>query len=106
MGVQNLPSPGMLPTSQEAGGTVHSNMLAMTAPGTEPGYDGGTMTYNVSTDSAQAPPGQDRNDRELIGPSGAKGEQDAPFPQSGAFGQVSGEDAGNAGRWKLTPSSS
>jgi hypothetical protein len=102
MGVQRLPDPGLLPTSQEAGGTVHSNALAQTAPGTDPGFDGGTLTYNVSTDAADAPAGQDRNDRELIATSGGKDNMDAPFPQSPKFG---GEAYGNAGLWRKTPSS-
>ena len=51
MAVQRLPDPGLMPTSQEAGGTVHSNALAQTAPGSMPGFDGGLMTYPVSTDS-------------------------------------------------------
>ena len=105
MAVQVYPSPGLIPTSQEAGGTVHSNALAMTAPGTEPGFDGGTMTYPVSTDSPDAPAGQDRDDRELIGVSGAKDNMDSPFPQAGAFAQADTED-GNAAMWKKTPSSS
>jgi len=55
--MQRLPDPGLTPTSQEAGGMVHSQALAMTAPGTPPGFDGASMAYPVSTDSAQ-PPGQ------------------------------------------------
>ena len=51
MGVTRLPDPGLMPSSQEAGGTVHSNELAQTAPGSMPGYDGGVMNYPVSTDS-------------------------------------------------------
>ena len=104
MAVQVYPSPGMLPTSQEAGGTVHDQSHAMTAPGTAPGFDGGTMSYPVSTDSPDAPAGQDRDDRELVGTSGAKDNMDSPFPQAGAFGQVDAEDS-NAVMWKKTPSS-
>lgn len=102
MGVQRLPDPGMLPTSQEAGGVVHSNALAQTAPGTAPGFDGGTLTYNASTDSPQAPAGQDRDDRPLVAPSGADHNMDAPFPQGSQFGA----ESYNAGMWKRTPSTS
>lgn len=52
--VQRLADPGLLPTSQEAGGTVHDQSMSMTAKGSAPGYDGGVMTYNVSTDSPAA----------------------------------------------------
>jgi len=38
-----LPSPGMLPTSQEAGNQQHDQSLAMTAPGSPPGFDAGTF---------------------------------------------------------------
>jgi hypothetical protein len=48
--VTRLPDPGMLPTSQEAGGCVHDNSAAMTAPGSQPGFDGGTLAYPASTD--------------------------------------------------------
>jgi|HubBroStandDraft_2_1064218.scaffolds.fasta_scaffold33084_2 hypothetical protein len=105
MATTRLPDPGLLPTSQEGGGTVHSNELAQTSPGSMPGFDGGTMNYPVSTDDAAPPAGPDRDDRRLVGPSGAKAQQDSPFPQAGAFAQASTEDA-NAAMWKKTPSSS
>ena len=106
MGVQRLADPGLVPTSQEAGGTVHSTAMAMTAPGTEPGFDGGTMTNNVSTDAPGPPAIPDRDDRWLVSADGSKPSagQDAPFLQGGQFGQASREDAGSA--WKPTPSSS
>jgi hypothetical protein len=109
MAVQRYPDAGMLPTSQEGGGTVHDQSHAMTAPGSAPGFDGGVMTYPVSTDAPPAPPVPDRDDRWLAGESGAKapqGSQDSPFPQAGSFAQADREDSGSAGLWKLTPSSS
>jgi hypothetical protein len=105
MAVQRYPDPGMLPTSQEAGGTVHDQSHAMAAPGSMPGFDGGLMSYPVSTDAPPAPPAPDRDDRRLIGPDGSPGSQDAPFPQAGAFAQADTEDSG-AAMWKKTPSSS
>lgn len=101
MGVQQLPSPGMMPTSQEAGGTVHSNALAQTAPGSMPGFDGGQMSYPVSTDSPQ-PESSAHDDRNPVEPGGSSGPQDSPFPQAGRFGD---EVYGNAAMWKKTPSS-
>lgn len=103
MGVQRLPDPGLIPSSQEAGGTVHSNSLAQTAPGTQPGFDGGLMTYPVSTDSP-GPMSPNQDDRRPVEPSGAMAaSKDSPFPQAGAFGVVN-EDS-NAALWKRTPSS-
>ena len=105
MAVERLADPGLLPTSQEGGGTVHSNELAQTSPGSMPGFDGGTMNYPVSTDEAAPAPAPDRDDRRLIGPGGAKGAQDSPFPQGGSFVQADREDS-NAAMWKKTASSS
>ena len=48
--METLPNPGMVPTSQEAGGMVHTNELAMTAPGSPPGFDGGALIYPTSAD--------------------------------------------------------
>jgi hypothetical protein len=104
MAVERLPDPGLMPTSQEAGGVVHDNSLAMTAPGSAPGFDGGTLSYPVSTDDPAPPRGPDRDDRRLIAASGAKAQQDSPFPQAGSFAQADTEDS-NAGLWKLTSSS-
>ena len=107
MAVQRYPNPGMMPTSQEAGGTVHDQSHAMAAPGSRPGFDGGQMSYPVSTDDPPAPPIPDRDDRWLLGPDGSKApqsQQDAPFPQAGSFDQADTED-GNAAMWKKTPSS-
>lgn len=102
MGVQRYPDPGLLPTSQEGGGVVHSNALAMTAPGSAPGFDGGKLTYNVSTDSP-GPMSGNQDDRRPVEPSGAMaGGKDSPFPQAGSFGQ---EQYGDAAKWKKTPSS-
>lgn len=54
--VQRIPVKiGLVPTSQEAGGTVHSQAASMTAPGSQPGFDGGTMAYTVSADGPPAP---------------------------------------------------
>ena len=105
MASQRLPDPGMMPTSQEAGGTVHSNALAQTAPGSMPGFDGGQMNYPVSTDSP-GPLSSAQDDRNPVQPSGAMaGGQDSPFPQAGGFSQADLEDS-NAAKWKKTPSSS
>jgi hypothetical protein len=105
MAVQRLPDPGLMPTSQEAGGTVHSNALAQTAPGSMPGFEGGLMTYPVSTDSP-GPMSGNQDDRRPVDPSGAmSGSQDSPFPQAASFAQSDNEDS-NAARWKKTPSSS
>ena len=49
--MERLPSPGMMPTSQEAGGCTHDNSAAQTAPGSWPGFDNGQLTYTVSTDA-------------------------------------------------------
>lgn len=43
--------PGLVPTSQEAGGLIHSNDLAMTAQGSQPGFDGGLMVAPTTTDA-------------------------------------------------------
>jgi hypothetical protein len=48
--MQVLPSPGIVPTSQAAGGMVHSAALALTAPGSPPGYDGGSETFVTNLD--------------------------------------------------------
>jgi|HubBroStandDraft_2_1064218.scaffolds.fasta_scaffold11961_4 hypothetical protein len=48
--MQVLPGPKLVPTSQAAGGMVHSAALAQTAPGTPPGYDGGSETFNDNVD--------------------------------------------------------
>ncbi len=104
MAVQRYPDPGLMPSSQEAGGTVHSNALAQTAPGSMPGYDGGLMSYPVSTDSP-GPMSAQQDDRRPVDPSGAMaGGTDSVFPQAGSFGQADREDS-NAARWKPTPSS-
>jgi hypothetical protein len=107
MAVQRYPDPPLTPTSQEAGGCVHDQSLAQTAPGSAPGFDGGVLSYPVSTDAPPVPRGPDRDDRRPAGPSGAlAGGKDSPFPQAGSFGQAGREDSGNAGRWRPTPSSS
>jgi hypothetical protein len=49
--MQVLPGPHLVPTSQEAGGCVHDPSLALTAPGSPPGYDGGDLNYPVSVDT-------------------------------------------------------
>lgn len=54
--MERLPDPGMLPTSQEAGGMVHNPAGAMTAPGRPPGGDYGQLAYPVSSDLPPAPP--------------------------------------------------
>jgi hypothetical protein len=55
-----LPSPGLLPTAQEAGNMVNANDLAMTAPGSQPGYDGGAFAgpwpANTDTPPPSGPP--------------------------------------------------
>lgn len=101
--MQRLPDPGMNQTSQEGGGTVHSNALAMSAPGSAPGYDAGTMTYPVSTDApvpAALAPIRVSNEagRDPVLPGSNAGS--APITQAGL------EDQGNAGLWKKTPSAS
>lgn len=102
MGVQRLPDAGLVPTSQEGGGTVHDNSKAMSAPGSMPGYDGGAMAYPVSTDLPVPQPVPDRSDENLIGSGGAAAQpQDGPFPQAGTFGA----ESYNAGLWRRTPSS-
>lgn len=45
---------GLVPTSQAAGGMVHDASLARTAPGSLPGYDGGSETFPVSQDGPAA----------------------------------------------------
>jgi hypothetical protein len=52
-----LPSPGVLPTSQEAGNMVHDQSLAMTAPGSQPGFDGGTFAGPWPQNSDNPPAG-------------------------------------------------
>lgn len=50
-----LPSPGLVPTSQDGGGLVHANDKAMTAPGTAPGFDSGSYDAPRTTDHAPEP---------------------------------------------------
>ena len=85
--MQRLPNPGIVPTSQEGGGTVHDNSLAMSAPGSQPGFDAGSMSYPVSTDAP-------------------KPVMAAPIPVSDEKDRTSAEAGvpGNAGLWKKTPS--
>lgn len=74
----------------------------MTAPGSAPGFDGGLMSYPVSTDSP-GPMSANQADQDLQEPSGAMAAgKDSPFPQAGKFGQ---EQYGDAAMWKKTPSS-
>ena len=107
MGVTRLPNPPLVPSSMSSGGEVHSNAMAMGAPGSQPvsapspgdpGQAAETLPLPVDT----AP---DRSDRKLLDASGAKRDPaDSPFPQAGSFGQVDREDS-NAALWKVTPSS-
>lgn len=121
--VQRLPDPTMLPTSQEAGGMVHDNRLAMTAPGTAPGFDGGSYAYPASTDlpPASPPPGQSGPTipvpTQPVSSTGTK--TGGPYPDLGSTSQPrvpagSGptggqwtadvQGPGGEGPWKKTPS--
>ena len=77
-----LTGTGLVPTSQEAGGTVHSNALAQTAPGSMPGFDGGAMSYPVSTDSP-LPVSADQADQHDVDAGG--GGRMPRDPESGQF---------------------
>jgi hypothetical protein len=97
--VQRYPDPGLLPTSQEAGGSVHDNSLALGAPGSDPGFDAATMTYNVSTDAPRPPAGPDMADQWDVDPGGAH--HQPHDPESGEFmtGSPWGQAGSSAGGW-------
>ena len=111
MAVQRLPNPPLVPSSMSSGGEVHSNAMAMGAPGSQPvsapspqdpGQAVETLPLPVDTTGQEG-----AADRWLRDPSGAKEpqpQQNAPFPQAGAFAQAGTED-GNAAMWKKTASS-
>jgi hypothetical protein len=102
-----MKSPGLNPTSSEAGGMTHDADLAMTAPGTAPGFDGGTMNYPVSVDLAPDPfsgpqiPVSNMADRVDSNPAAA-GQVDAGH---GAWppGEFSRPGAPRGGMWKPSP---
>ena len=105
MAVQRLPNPRLVTDSMGSGGTPHVS-YGQSSPGSTP-VEPGPQPFEVPDITDLMTPSEP-DDRWLVGASGAKvpqGQQDAPFPQAGSFGQADAED-GNAAMWKKTPSSS
>ena len=94
-----LPDPGLVPTSQEAGGMVHDQSLAMTAPGTAPGFDGGSYPYPVATDLPAGSPAPGQSGATVPVPTDPAGQPRDGLGRWTADGQVPG-----AGPWRPTPS--
>lgn len=94
--MQRLASPGLVPTSQEAGGMVHDNALAHTAPGSPPGCDAGRLTYPVSEDMPA--PDMFGGDTVPVSTQAGHGGNPAVPAEGGRFTVPADGDAGKWGR--------
>ncbi|MDQ2875362.1 MAG: endonuclease VII domain-containing protein [Actinomycetota bacterium] len=110
--VKLIPIPiGLLPSSQEAGGMVHDQSAAMTAPGSPPGFDGGALSYPVTDDTPMPPMfGQDKVVPVSTQPGEKGGAGLPPRKPSGTFdgGQWTGNvtGPGSESGWVKTPAAS